>query len=311
VSEFQHHPAMQDAWDKSGQAKLEDFGDKTEAMARLAAGFGGAEVQALARNVTGMTKSLLPADVHGKNLDAEYADVNDPSWSAAKLQTDVNSLDKIENRMKLLDGLTQNAENGGVDANGRCATTALMAAMIHSGGKDGIQSLIDVARAGSDPQDEMAKMKFDDLAKKMKAGTLNQADLSGLNDELYMQMRNQQSKDFEKEGWDVPMSGIAPEQLQKFIAKNPKMAEVFKSGKYSIDSVDTDGKGGSEEAANHYVLSVGGENNNFVYDPQARKDGHQVVVNPVDVQNYHQKEWKADRVDAADFGATPFDGMYD
>ncbi len=300
---------MQEFWDKN-PAQLEQFGEGTEDMARLAAGFGGADVQAVARNVTGATKSLLPGDVHGGNLEQEYADVNDPSWNAAELDIDLNNLDKIENRMNLLDGLTQNAEGGGVDANGRCATTALMAAAIHAGGKDGIRVLLDAAKSGADPKDELAKMKFADLEQKMKDGKLNQADLSSLNDELYLQLREQQAADFKKNGWKVPMSGLAPEQLQKFIAGNDKMAEYFKSGKYSIDSVDTNGNAGSEEAANHYVLSIGGENNNFVYDPQARKDGHQVVVNPVDVQNYHNKEWKPDRVDAADFGATPFDGMY-
>ncbi|MGE0401523.1 MAG: hypothetical protein AB7T06_32780 [Kofleriaceae bacterium] len=309
MSEFQPYPGMQEFWDKN-PAQLEQFGEGTEDMARLAAGFGGADVQAVARNVTGATKSLLPGDVHGGNLEQEYADVNDPSWNAAELDIDLNNLDKIENRMNLLDGLTQNAEGGGVDANGRCATTALMAAAIHAGGKDGIRVLLDAAKSGADPKDELAKMKFADLEQKMKDGKLNQADLSSLNDELYLQLREQQAADFKKNGWKVPMSGLAPEQLQKFIAGNDKMAEYFKSGKYSIDSVDTNGNAGSEEAANHYVLSIGGENNNFVYDPQARKDGHQVVVNPVDVQNYHNKEWKPDRVDAADFGATPFDGMY-
>jgi hypothetical protein len=186
-----------------------------------------------------------------------------------------------------------------------------MAAAIHAGGKDGIRTILDAVKAGADPGDELAKMKFKSLEAKMAAGTLDQSDLSSMNDELYLQMREQQTKDFAAEGHGTPpMSGLAPEQLQKFIAGNDKMKEYFKSGKYSIDSVDTDGKAGSEEAANHYVLSIGGQNNNFVYDPQARKDGHQVVANPVDVQNYHQKEWKPDRVDATDFGATPFDGMY-
>lgn len=311
MSDFQPFPGMQESWDKRGQGELEQYGKDTEAMARLAAGFGGAEIQALARNVTGVTKSLLPGDVHGGNLEEDYADVNSPNFKAPEFDVDLKNLDKIENRMQLLDNLTQNADGGGIDANGRCASTTLMAAAIHAGGADGLKTILDALKKGADPKDQFIGPQLKALEKKMMAGTLDQTDLSMMNDELYLQLRSKQEKDFKANNWGTPpASGVAPEELEKFIQGNDKMKEYFKSGKYSIDSVDTDGNAGSEEAANHYVLSIGGEKNNFIYDPQARKDGHQVVVNPVDVQNYHQKEWKPDRVDAKDVGGTPFDGMY-
>lgn len=311
MSEFQPLPGMQQSWDKRGQAELEKYGSDTEAIARLSAGFGGEYLQGVARNMTGMVKTLLPGDVHGGNLEEDYVDVSSPSFKAPEFEVDLNNLDKVENRMKLLDNLTQNAEGGGIDANGRCASTTLMAAAIHAGGADGIKTILDALKKGADPKDQFIGSQLKSLEKKMKEGKLDQADLSMMNDELYLQLRTQQEKDFKANDWGKPpTSGVAPEELEKFIQGNAKMKEYFKTGKYSIDSVDTDGKGGSDEAANHYVLSIGGENNNFIYDPQARKDGHQVVVNPVDVQNYHQKEWKPSRVDANDVGATPFDGMY-
>jgi len=308
VSEFQPLPGSQDSWDSRGQSELEKYGKDTEAVGRLAAGFGGDQIQGLARNMTGMVKTLLPGDVHGGNLEEDYADVNAEGWAPQDFS--VGDLSKTEDRMQILDKLTQNAEGAGVDANGRCSTTALMAAAIHAGGNDGIKTILDAVKAGADPKDAFAKSKFKALEDKMKKGELDQNDLSGLNDELYYQLRLKQADEFKKDGYDVPASGLDPRIMQEFIAGNKNMSQYFKSGKYSIDSVDTDGKGGSEASANHYVLSIGGENNNFVFDPQARKDGHQVVTNPVDVQNYHQKEWKPDRIDAADFGATPFDGMY-
>lgn len=308
MAEMAPLPGSQEVWDKRGQSELEKYGTDTEALARLAAGFGGEQYQGLGRNMLGMIKTMLPGDVHGGNLEEDYADVNADSFSAPEFK--VGDLSKIEDRMNLLDKFTQNAEGGGVDANGRCSTTALMAAAIHAGGNDGIKTILDAVKSGADPKDQFAKQKFKALEEKMKKGELDQSDLSSLNDELYFQLRLKQNDEFKKEGYDVPASGLDPRILQQFIAGNKNMSEYFKSGKYSIDSVDTDGKGGSAEAANHYVLSIGGENNNFIFDPQARKDGHQVVVNPVDVQNYHQKEWKDDRIDAADFGGTPFDGMY-
>lgn len=308
MSEFQPLPGMQESWDKRGQSALDQYGKDSDAIARLAAGFGGADLQVLARNMTGMSKTLLPGDVHMGNLDKQYADINNPDWAPQDFQ--VGNLDKIEDRMQLLDKLTQNTQGGGIDANGRCGATALMAAAIHAGGNDGIKTILDALKSGADPKDQFAKMKFKALEAKMKAGKLDQDDLSNMNDELNYQLRLKQNEMFAEHKDQIPASGVDPTVLEAFIKGNKNMSEYFKSGKYSIDSVDTDGNGGSAEAMNHFVLSIGGEKNNFIYDPQARKDGHQVVVNPVEVQNYHQKEWRPDRVDASKVGGTPFDGMY-
>src|SRR5690349_13569180 len=108
MSEFQPMPEMQTFWDDAGQAQLEQFGKGTEAMARLAAGFGGEELQRIGRVGNGVHTSLLPADVHGGNLDEDYADVQSADFTAPEFTVDLNNLDKIENRMQLLDNFTQN-----------------------------------------------------------------------------------------------------------------------------------------------------------------------------------------------------------
>jgi hypothetical protein len=106
MSEFQPLPGVQESWDNRSPSELEKYGQGTEGVARLAAGFGGEQIQGLARNMTGAVKSFLPGDVHGGNLDEDYADVSSDSFRAPEFDIDLNGLDKIENRMKLLDGLT-------------------------------------------------------------------------------------------------------------------------------------------------------------------------------------------------------------
>ena len=309
MSEMAPLPGSQEVWDKRGQAELEKYGHDTEALARIAAGFSGdANTQALARNMMGMVKTLLPGDVHGGNLDEDYANTQAPGWAPKAFS--VGNLDDMGNRMNVLDQMVQNSQNGGLGAEGRCASTVLLAAAMQSGGKAGLDNMI--ANLERNASDDESRRMIQGLKARASSGDMTGEDLSAINDELYYQLRLKQNDFFEKEGMKnlVPNDGIDPRILQQYIAEDPNMAKAFKEGKLSIDSVDTDGKGGSEASANHYVLSIGGENNNVVYDPMARKDGHQVVVNPVDVKNYHQKEWKPDRIDAADFGGTPFDGMY-
>jgi len=297
----------QDELWKGNSAGLEAYGDATSGMGKVAAGWYGPEAAALAKSAMPLVNLPIPEHVDIGNLDKQWvstSDIEAGNWQHDVKQDVSGLLKDPADRLKLLNGLTQNDQYDPYSS-GRCGSSVILAAAIQGGGKEGLQALMNQVKKGIDPTDQMYGSYMKSLEKNMREGKLTMGDMDKLNGMLYTQLRDAQNKKFE--GEEIPPEGLDPEVLKEFIGKNKTLKGYFQKGDMSIESVDSDGKDG----ANHFVLQMGGKDSSFTYDPYARKDGNQLVFDAVENKNYNQAETHADQIDGSDFGGTAFKGMYD
>jgi len=284
--------------------------------------FGEAMDSILGTSSPGVTGNI--ADTHA-DPDAIY----DGTFKLADRNQQLGDLGSEQSRLKLLDQFTQNDSKVGDPAGMspyRCGSTTLIAAAIQGGGTDGIKAIVDQAGADLDPSApgyEQQKKQLEQLQKSMKAGDLKMSDLHSLNGILNQQLVAAQAKKYTNPdgspmlGDDgkplAPLMGLSPDTLKDYIAKNPTMKGYFADGKMSIDSVDADGvtPPGAENGGDHFVLHMANGASSAIYDPFARTDHHQLVFDPEEQKNYQRHEIHSDQIDGADFGASPFMGMYD
>lgn len=67
-------------------------------------------------------------------------------------------------------------------------------------------------------------------------------------------------------------------------SQDPALSKMFKDAGLGVSKIDNDG----DDVGNHFVLQIGqpGADDEAIYDPLARKDGHQVVKDPTKVNDY-------------------------
>jgi hypothetical protein len=256
------------------------------------------------------------------NREVDPNDVSNNTWQDQHKEDLVGKIDAKDEagKLNLLNKMTQNV--GGDDASdAMCGAETLLAAAVKGGGTDGIKAILasEMANAVAG-KDEFAKKQIGSYQKALASGKLSVDDMHGIASELNYELRLKQVEQEQKYQKEHPedtdfkpsTEGLSPETMQNFIKSSSTMSGYFKDGHMSIDSVDTKSADGAS-AANHYTLSMAtADGASAVYDPFARKDGNQVIYNPLEVKNYHEHRGTddGDRIDGKAFGGNPFSGMY-
>jgi hypothetical protein len=188
-----------------------------------------------------------------------------------------------EERLAALDRFTQNADLAGGEEEGadRCGATTLLAGAMLGGGTGGVKLLLDTA-AASDGVDKSTKLLLDQVAKKLARGeALTDGDLHFVQEGLHQHLR---SVDVQTGRAVEGRTGVDGRTLAELVDGNEELRKMFVDGGLGVAKIDNDG----DDVANHFVLQIGqpGADDEAVYDPLARKDGHQVVTDPTRVNDY-------------------------
>lgn len=226
--------------------------------------------------------------VHGKMIDLEYAP---PSMRAAKdPDKPVGNLDTKEDRLKFLQGFTQNDPKDPKSEH-YCGPTALMAAAMVDKGQQGLTPMVAqmqaeaVAKAAADPnnKDSAEQVKrFQQLQDKINKNELTNSDMQFMQKNLYDQLQSIQAKQVDKDGKPIAHDdGINQKTMETYLSSNKGMRDAMLNNNTHLALIDSDGDG----KRNHWVLDLQGEK--AVYDPYARKDG-QVVTAADQVDDYRK-----------------------
>lgn len=246
----------------------------------------------------------------GKMLGGDYKtkneiDADKNTFIQYESDKPVGKLDTPEERMKFLNGFTQNnvsLEQNGTDISKHaCAPTSVIAAAIAMDGPKGLTPIIE--RMEKDLQSKppaerkLEQMRYNLMKERIEKGEMNMTDMVNLQKDLYDSMHNQQNADRKKSNDKTKDDGsISVDTVKSYLSSvetvkdkdHPQnMMQRMKANGLEIRGIDNDGDG----RPNHAILDMqgeiaGGPNARAVYDPYSRYNG-QLVKSPEQLKDYY------------------------
>ena len=235
-----------------------------------------------------LTAKQTERRIHGKMIGAEYS--NPDQLPDKEPNKPIGSLETKADRMKFLEGFTQNDKND-PDSASYCGPTALIAATVYAQGSKGLSPMVGQweaeAKKKADAGDADSKKKLEELGelqKKIDKGELTNKDMMFMQKTLYGQMQAFQAEN--KSGDKNNPAGITDGTMYAFLQRDDTayLRRAFLEGGTRMSMVDNDG----DDVRNHWVLEMGygsESKNKVIFDPQTRKNG-QIVRSSDQIEDY-------------------------